>query len=269
MHGIPCTMPFTPSHAVVALAFTNGRIPAAAVAIGAMAPDIGLYLPLRWARDATHSLPGVVTVDLAVGAVGLLLWLVLLQPAWRDLAPWIVRVRLRPPAAPPRTARARTTAIVLAVVGLVIGAASHVLWDAFTHDGGPFVAALPFLRDEFGPFPGYKWAQYGSGVLGLVGLGIGALVWYVARRPHHVAEDHRGPARVAAWTAVLAAAVVPAGVVLAGTGLDPLAEEYRSYVVDAAIHAVTWTTATVVAVALLWHLAVGVSPRQGVDADPS
>ncbi|WKK73055.1 DUF4184 family protein [Rathayibacter oskolensis] len=44
-------MPFTPSHAVVALAFSNGRIPAAAVAVGAMAPDVGLYLPVRWARS--------------------------------------------------------------------------------------------------------------------------------------------------------------------------------------------------------------------------
>ena len=262
-------MPFTPSHAVVALAFTNSRIPAAAVAIGAMAPDIGLYLPLRWAREATHSMLGVVTVDLAVGAVGLVLWLVLLQPAWRDLAPWIVRVRLRPPAPGPRTARARTAAVVLAAVGIVIGAASHVLWDAFTHDGGPFVAALPFLREELGPFAGYKWAQYASGVLGLVGLGIGAVVWYVARRAHPIASDHRGAARVAAWSAVLAAAVLPAGVVLAGTGLDPFEEAYRSYVVDAAVLAVVWTTAAVLAVALLWHLALGVAPRQGADADPS
>lgn len=262
-------MPFTPSHAVVALAFTNSRIPAAAVAIGAMAPDIGLYLPLRWARDATHSMLGIVTVDLVVGALGLVLWLVLLQPAWRDLAPWIVRVRLRRPAAPPRTARAWVRAVLLAAAGIVIGSATHVLWDAFTHDGGPFVAALPFLREEVGPFPGYKWAQYASGVLGLLGLGIGALVWYVARRPRPVAADRRDPARLAAWTAVLAAAVLPAGVVLSGSGLDPFEEAYRSYVVDAAVLVVTWTTAAVVAVAVLWHLVLGVAPRQGVDADPS
>ncbi|QHC57388.1 DUF4184 family protein [Rathayibacter sp. VKM Ac-2760] len=262
-------MPFTPSHAVVALAFTNSRIPAAAVAIGAMAPDVGLYLPLRAARESTHSLLGIVTVDLAVGAAGLVLWLLLLQPAWRDLAPWLVRVRLRPLAPPPRTARARTAAVVLAAVGIVIGAASHVLWDGFTHDGGLVVAAVPELRAQLGPFPGYKWAQYASGVLGLVGLGIGAVVWYVARRPHPIASDHRGPARLAAWTVVLAAAVLPAGVVLSGSGLDPLEEAYRSVVVDAAILTVTWTTVAALAVALLWQLALGVAPRQEADADPS
>ncbi|MWV48496.1 DUF4184 family protein [Rathayibacter sp. VKM Ac-2803] len=262
-------MPFTPSHAVVALAFSNGRIPAAAVAVGAMVPDVGLYLPVRWARESTHSLLGVVTVDLLLGALGLLLWSVLLAPAWRDLAPWIVRVRLRPPPRRPRGARAWTVTLLLAAAGLVIGSASHVLWDGFTHLGGPFVAAAPFLQQQFGPFPGYKWAQYASGVLGLLGLAIGAAVWYVTRRPHPIKEDGRGPARLAAWTAVLAAAIVPAGIVLAGTGLDPFEEEYRSYVVDAAILVVSWTAVALVVVALLWRLAGLPVPRPEAGADPS
>ncbi|SMH42160.1 protein of unknown function [Rathayibacter oskolensis] len=262
-------MPFTPSHAVVALAFSNGRVPAAAVAIGAMAPDIGLYLPVRWARESTHSLLGVVTLDLLLGAVGLLLWSVLLAPAWRDLAPWLVRVRLRPPPRRPRGARAWATTLLLSAAGLVIGSATHVLWDGFTHAGGPFVAAVPFLQEEFGPFPGYKWAQYASGVLGLLGLGIGAAVWYVTRRPHLVEADARGPIRLAAWSAVLAAAILPAGIVLSSTGLDPLEEAYRSFVVDAAILTVAWTSAAVVVVAALWRLGVAAAPLPGVDADPS
>ncbi|QHC65361.1 DUF4184 family protein [Rathayibacter sp. VKM Ac-2759] len=258
-------MPFTPSHAVVALAFSNGRIPAAAVAVGAMAPDVGLYLPVRWARESTHSLLGVVTVDLLLGAVCLVLWNLLLAPAWRDLAPWIVRVRLRPRPPRPRGARAWTAALLLTAAGLVIGSASHVLWDGFTHVGGPFVAAMPFLEQRIGPFPGYKWAQYASGVLGLLGLCIGAAVWYVARKPHLIETDARGPARLAAWTTVLAAAVVPAGIVLAGTGLDPFEEEYRSYVVDAAILVITWSVLAVVGVALLWRLAVAPPPEARTD----
>ncbi|WKK73056.1 hypothetical protein Q0F99_09525 [Rathayibacter oskolensis] len=46
------------------------------------------------------------TVDLLLGAVCLVLWNLLLAPAWRDLAPWIVRVRLRPRPPRPRV-RAR------------------------------------------------------------------------------------------------------------------------------------------------------------------
>ncbi|PPG06723.1 hypothetical protein C5C18_09235 [Rathayibacter tritici] len=60
-------IPFTLSHAVVALAVSNGRIPAAAVAVGAMMPDIGMYFPIGVARESSHSLLGVVTVDLLLG----------------------------------------------------------------------------------------------------------------------------------------------------------------------------------------------------------
>ena len=151
----------------------------------------------------------------------------------------------------------------------MIGSATHVLWDGFTHQGGPFVAAVPLLQEQYGPFPGYKWAQYGSGVLGLVGLGIGAVVWLVARRPHPLAPDRRGPLRLAAWTAVLAAAVVPAGIVLVGSRLSPFEEAFRSYVVDAAILSVAWTTGAIIAVALAWWLARWVSAPPLDEADPS
>lgn len=262
-------MPFTPSHAVVALVFRNSPIPASAVAVGAVVPDLGLYLPVTRARESTHSLLGIVTVDLLLGAVGLLLWTVLLAPAWRDLSPWIVRARLKPPAAPPRDVRAIATWLLLAATGLVTGSATHVLWDGFTHAGGPFVAAIPFLQAEFGPFTGYKWAQYGSGVLGLLGLGIAAGVWYIGRRPRIIEADDHGEARLAAWTVVLVAAIVPAGVVLVGTGLDPFEEAYRPYVVDAAVLMVGWTATAAVVVALLWRLVVRPAPRRQVDPDPS
>ena len=109
------------------------------------------------------------------------------------------------------------------------------MWDGFTHRGGLFVSAIPLLQQELGPFPGFRWAQYASGVLGLLGLGIGAVVWYVDRRPRKLRSDGRQPVRIAAAAVVLAAAVVPAGIVLAGAGIDPLDAAYRAHVVRAAI----------------------------------
>ncbi|PPF55576.1 hypothetical protein C5C55_10235 [Rathayibacter sp. AY1C2] len=247
-------MPFTPSHAVVALAFSNGRIPAAAVAIGAMVPDIGMYLPIAVARESTHSLLGVVTVDLLLGMLGLALWSSVVAPAWRDLAPALVRSRLRPRRSPPRGAAAWIRVLVFAAAGIAIGAASHVMWDGFTHRGGLFVSAIPLLQQELGPFPGFRWAQYASGVLGLLGLGIGAVVWYVGRRPRKLRSDGRQPVRIAAAAVVLAAAVVPAGIVLAGAGIDPLDAAYRAHVVRAAILLVGGGAAAAVAVAAVWWL---------------
>ena len=83
-------MPFTPSHAVVALPFVGTRLVPAAIAVGAMAPDLPLFVrssPLGYAR--THDLAWLpATVLLAL--VLLLVWRSILRPASRELAPrWL------------------------------------------------------------------------------------------------------------------------------------------------------------------------------------
>jgi hypothetical protein len=50
-------MPFTPSHIAAALRFLRTPLIPAAVVVGTMAPD----------RDLSHSVLGLVTVDLLVG----------------------------------------------------------------------------------------------------------------------------------------------------------------------------------------------------------
>ncbi|AZZ56823.1 DUF4184 family protein [Rathayibacter iranicus] len=249
-------MPFTPSHAVVALAFSNKRIPAAAVAIGAMVPDVGLSLPLGAAQESTHSLLGIVTVDLLLGLLALVLWSSFVAPAWRDLAPARVRSRFHPWCPPPSGMFARMRLAVLAAVGVVIGAASHVLWDGFTHRGGLFVSAVPMLRQQLGPFVGYKWVECGSGMIGLLGLGIGATAWYVGRRPRPLEPDGRQSARIAAGAVVLAAAVVPAGIMLAGADVDPFGSACRVVLARAVVLSLSGAGAAVVVVAALWRLTV-------------
>src|SRR5687768_94540 len=85
-------MPFTPSHAVVALPFVRTPLVPAAIAIGAMTPDLPLFvrgLPLHYGR--THAFEWVpLTVVLALAL--LLMWRCVLRPAARELAPaWLAR----------------------------------------------------------------------------------------------------------------------------------------------------------------------------------
>jgi hypothetical protein len=66
-------VPFTASHAAAVLPFLRSPLPASALVIGSMAPDFPYYLP--WSTGwPTHTPLGVVTVDLAIGAVGWSLW---------------------------------------------------------------------------------------------------------------------------------------------------------------------------------------------------
>lgn len=194
-------MPFTPSHAVVALPFVRTPLVPAAIAIGAMAPDLPLFVRvfpfggesgLHYGR--THALEWLpATVLLALGL--LLVWRCALRPAVRELSPRWLAARLpgewdrgavaalrETLSISPAPARAVSwSGMLLLVVSLALGIVSHVVWDLFTHEGRWGTELLPALAESWGPLQGFKWLQHGSSVIGLAILGAYAVVW-LARR---------------------------------------------------------------------------------------
>lgn len=219
-------MPFTPSHAVVALPFVRTPLVPAAIAVGAMTPDLPLFvraLPLNYGR--THAFEWL-PVTLLLALLLLLVWRCVLRPAVRELSPRWLAVRL--PREWDRTAGAalRETfgvlvaasapatrhvprAIVLLLVSLLLGVVSHIVWDLFTHDGRWGVTAIPALGDDWGPLPGYKWLQHASTALGLAVIAVFALVWLVRRRPEaSVARAVPDGVRWACWVSLPACLVI-------------------------------------------------------------
>lgn len=188
-------MPFTPSHAVVALPFVRTPLVPAAIAIGAMTPDLPLFvrgLPLHY--GLTHSI-GWIPVTVLVALALLVLWRAVLRPAVRELAPTRLAGRLPSewdagaPTALRETfaiggapARASWGGILLLLVSLALGVGSHIVWDLFTHEGRWGVQLVPALEDPWGPLAGYKWLQHGSSVLGLAILAGWAAVWLARRK---------------------------------------------------------------------------------------
>ena len=65
----------------------------------------------------------------------------------------------------------------LIIIGVLLGAYSHVLWDATSHSYGMFVTNSEFWKQKLLSLPLYKWNQYASGVIGLIIL----LIWYCSR----------------------------------------------------------------------------------------
>jgi hypothetical protein len=92
--------------------------------------------------------------------------------------------------------------VLLLLVSLAIGVASHIAWDAFTHEGRIGVALVPALDEQWGPLLGVKWLQHGSSVLGLVVLAAAGALW--VRRQHPVLMDRvlPGAVRVLTWTSL-------------------------------------------------------------------
>lgn len=163
-------MPFTLSHpAAIGPLWPitrRLRLPLAALAIGAMAPDFEFFLHLRPESRFSHSFGGLFTFCLPVGLAVYLFW--------EGYARVPVRSLLALPAAPtePRTAWRAPTWWVRVIVALLLGAATHVAWDGLTHGGywganlWPWLSTPAFtLRGEAVPW--YNLFQHLSTAVGI------------------------------------------------------------------------------------------------------
>ncbi|GAA3596396.1 hypothetical protein GCM10022198_20400 [Klugiella xanthotipulae] len=214
-------MPFTPSHAIVAIPFQRTGIPVAAVAIGAMAPDLPIFFDLGVSYETTHEFPGLLLAALPLAALLTLVWRVLLRPVAWVLLPTPLARRL--PADWAGTARDGWRSLtagrgavggLLLVAGLLLGVASHVLWDEFTHGGRWGVALLPALGRDWAGMPGYLWAQYASSLLGLIVLAGWAARALRRATPVATLPPTPGWLQPAFWAGLVAALLLGAVIVL-------------------------------------------------------
>ncbi|WP_431677640.1 DUF4184 family protein [Kitasatospora sp. KL5] len=168
-------VPFTLSH-VAAVVPLLGRGPgggwvASGLVAGSMAPDVPFFadslLPGVYRHGAlTHRWWAVPTVDVAIAAGMAAVWQGLLREPLTGLLPAGLPV---PAGAVPLRGAAGAGAFALSAA---VGAATHVVWDSFTHPGRAGVRAVPVLgRPLAGGVPVCTALQYGTSVLGLAVLG--------------------------------------------------------------------------------------------------
>lgn len=198
-------MPFTPSHVAAVLPFVKTPLLPAALVIGSMAPDLFFYVPLPIERNFTHSWLGVVSVDLVFGVAAFLLWQLIFRMPLVDFAPLSARRRIA--ALPWSGIRPRGLSwfrlIVLLVVSVLIGTATHVVWDSFTHPDR-VVYQVPWLQQQWGPKPVYEWAQYFSSLFGAIAVLVWVMVWWRRTAPVDAAPTRVTPClRVLAWITIL------------------------------------------------------------------
>lgn len=222
-------MPFTPSHAVVALPFVRTPLLPAAVAIGSMTPDLSLFV--RGTPVTYHVTHTNVAVAASVALVLVALWYGLLRPAVRSLSPRWLAARLPDDwDAPglPRWWYRRRPAVsgALVIVSTVLGVVTHIVWDAFTHEGRWGTKLVPALAESWGPLPGLKWVQHGSSVAGLVVLAIAGALWLRRRAPGPVPTTLPRGVRRAWWASLPLALLAGWGIGLIGYG--PLTDDWTA-----------------------------------------
>ncbi|MER7502772.1 DUF4184 family protein [Nonomuraea pusilla] len=211
-------VPFTPSHMAAVLPLvSSSRVRRFAdpwaLALGAMVPDLPIFMPFLPDYTNWHSWTGVVTIDL----VAVLVLLPLLHGVFRDPLISLLPPSMAGRAAALRPERLRVLPIVL---GGVAGAASHVLWDSFTHSTGPAHWGEWLGVSVFGVIRLFRLLQYTSSVVGLA-----AVVWWAWRglsRMSPVEVPHRLVISAKARWGVLAAGALG---MVAGAVLWPMVDE--------------------------------------------
>ncbi len=172
-------MPFTFSHPAAVLPIHSrfkNWIPLSALVIGSLVPDAAYYLPMpEHFKQNSHTLLGTFSSSLPVG---ILVWLTFywLAAPMVFLLPDPHREAIRSQINPRWASRRRALGVVL---GILIGAWTHVLWDSFTHEQGWIVKHTPLLRRPIFEhmMPAYKGLQYLSSIFGLCMLAYAYNKW--------------------------------------------------------------------------------------------
>ena len=243
-------LPFTLSHAAAVLPlhrFSKHKLPLSALMIGSMAPDFGYFFSHQASRIVTHSFTGLFVF---AWPVGLLVWLFYVHALEK------ASITLLPDAWHSRFARtdAITPALLARVsIAIILGAATHILWDAFTH-GGTFVTNTftVLLR----PTPGLTWLPIYHLLQGLSSVaGIAVLAIWAKNLRREPARALIRPYEISERARTGAVAVIVLGSLLAGI-VDWLPHARSNYDLQIFYAAVGWMSGLVIALcgvaAWLW-----------------
>jgi hypothetical protein len=208
-------MPFTAAHpAAVLLLKDRLLLPWSALVIGSITPDLHYFL-IGVVRGNSHTVAGLLTFNLPAG---LLTWMAFHLVIKRPIT------RLVPDAFLPtlwglatRKIAWSASLVVRAAIAVVVGAASHLLWDSFTHQEGWVVRHSYTLSHGVVQINGYPlsvfaFLQHASTVAGMLLLAATFVVWYrrQPRPPTDLPLPLSARVRVAILATIAIATTVPA-----------------------------------------------------------
>lgn len=190
-------MPFTLCHPAVVLPLHGAarrRTQLSALVIGSMAPDFVYFFSLGVSGAFTHSVAGVFLYCVPAGLGAYLVYHLLLRDAFIAWAPTGIAARMVPTA---RWLPRDAVDAVPIVLSLLLGAASHIAWDAFTHANTVVVRHVDLLRAPLAlgghVFPLYKVLQHLSSAVGCLVIAAYVVRWWTRTPSCQPLQDRPGP----------------------------------------------------------------------------
>lgn len=169
-------MPFTLAHPVAVLPLarcTYLHFPA--LVLGSMSPDFVYFLAGKASHHIGHTWLGAFCVNLPLCVLFYIIYRGLWRDVLRDYLPNSIN------AITPNPISTRPIWLTFPLSAL-LGMATHVFLDAFTHQTGYFVLHFNALREIIFGLAIFKWLQYSGGVLGLL-----ACIYWIHRTAQRIA----------------------------------------------------------------------------------
>lgn len=185
-------MPFTLAHAAAALPLRRFGLVWSALVVGTMAPDFEYFAVLAPSDRYGHTLRGTLLLTLPLGLLVLWLFHRVVKAPLEELFPYEIRRRLGRAMDEFQFGPARRFGVI--VISLLVGIATHLIWDSFTHPNTWLYRRWPLLREAyslpvFGARPIYQMLQHGSTLLGVAILAVWVVRWYRSAAVDSVEAD--------------------------------------------------------------------------------
>ncbi|HEX8061372.1 MAG TPA: DUF4184 family protein [Cyclobacteriaceae bacterium] len=140
-------MPFTLSHTAAVAPFLKSRyFSATGLIVGAMAPDFEYFIRMNVKGIYGHTLWGIFYFDLPVALIIAILFHTVAKKNLIDNLPGFLQMRSRETRELDFISYLKDHKMIFAW-SVVLGAATHILWDGFTHERQFGVRAFPVIYE--------------------------------------------------------------------------------------------------------------------------
>ncbi len=149
-----------------------------------MTPDFEYFIRMKVQSEYSHTLSGLFWFDLPLGLALCFIYHIIVRNSLIGNLPLFLKERLSAYKSFDWTNYFKNNSLTVSI-SLLVGAFSHFLWDAFTHETGFFVRRFPLLQSPISfansAFPTYKLLQHLSTLVG--GLFITATILTLEKHP--------------------------------------------------------------------------------------
>jgi hypothetical protein len=234
-------MPFTLAHAAAALPFRRFRLVPSALVVGTFAPDFEYFLRLAPSGGFGHTLRGAFVLTLPLAVVVLWTFHAFVKEPLTSLLPNDLQRKLKIHLDQFRFFGPKRLAWI--VFSLLLGIATHILWDSFTHSTSWLyqhwlVLGQTLRLPIMGPVPYYTMFQHGSTIVGIGMLWVWFVHWYRTAQPCSPSDFRplTSPEKVTRVALIVVIAFLGAVArAVAGVGVPVGATIFRTFVGEAVV----------------------------------